>query len=152
MKGRKPLPDKIVNIKGRQHYHRQRGVKTADIPSGIPECPDNLDEEARKEWDRLIDILDPSQIITEADRATLAAVCYHWSVWVHATKQITEHNMVAKAPSGFPIQNPFFPIANKAFDNMLKCLIELGCTPSARSRVKVSAPKSAENKKDRFFS
>jgi phage terminase small subunit len=34
---------------------------------------------------------------------------------------------------------------------MLKALIELGMTPSSRSRVKVSEPQREKNKKERFF-
>lgn len=150
-KGRKPLPDKIVDLKGRQGYHRSNKIDTPEPPAVIPECPEHFDEEARKEWNRLTSILDPARMITEADRGVIAGACYHWSVWVHATKKISDENLVQKAPSGYPLVNPYLSIAHKAFDKMLKCLIELGCSPSSRSRVKVSAPKKKENKKERFF-
>jgi P27 family predicted phage terminase small subunit len=59
--------------------------------------------------------------------------------------------MVRVTKNGFTEQNPYFPIANKAKEQMLKALIELGMTPSSRSRVKVSEPPKETSKKERFF-
>jgi len=60
---------------------------------------------------------------------------------------------VVRKPS-LPIINPYFKIANDASDRMLKAAVELGITPSSRSRVKATPKeKQSEGEKDknRFF-
>ena len=48
--------------------------------------------------------------------------------------------------------NPYFPVINKANEQMVKALIEIGMSPSSRSRVKVSEPEKEVGKKERFLS
>jgi phage terminase small subunit len=42
---------------------------------GVLECPDHLDDVARKEWDRLTSILVAMKVLTEADYIALANLC-----------------------------------------------------------------------------
>ncbi|HWI67880.1 MAG TPA: P27 family phage terminase small subunit, partial [Nitrospiraceae bacterium] len=46
--------------------------------------------------------------------------------------------MVVRAPSGYPMPNPYIAISNKSLGNCVKLWIELGLTPSARSRVSIT--------------
>jgi len=53
---------------------------------------------------------------------------------------------MVKSPSGYPIQSPYVPIANRQAEIMLRVAAEFGYTPASRSRVAASAP----NKPDLF--
>jgi P27 family predicted phage terminase small subunit len=53
--------------------------------------------------------------------------------------------MIVKAPSGYPIVNPYLGISNKALDKCLKLWTELGLTPSSRVRVKTTEDASARD-------
>lgn len=91
---------------------------------------------ALAEWQRLMPMLRRCRQITEADRGALLALCLEWSRYLTATRQIATLGLVVKAPSGYPIQNPYLPIATKALASCNKLWPELGLTPSSRSRVR----------------
>ena len=55
-----------------------------------------------------------------------------------AEAELAKHGPVVKSPSGYPIQNPWLAIANKALEQMMKIGIELGLTPASRSRIKAA--------------
>mgnify|MGYP002683875676 CR=1 FL=1 len=46
--------------------------------------------------------------------------------------------LLIKAPSGYPIQNPYLAIANRAMENCYKYLQQFGLSPSARTRVQAT--------------
>jgi P27 family predicted phage terminase small subunit len=98
-------------------------------------CPGHLDKIAKKEWRRISGELIAVGLLTEVDRAALAAYCCAWSRWVAAEESIQTHGLVVKAPSGFPIKNPFVTISNAAMNMMRQFLIEFGLTPASRSRI-----------------
>ena len=95
--------------------------------------------------------LEPLGLLTNLDKAVFAMYCQAFATWAKAAKEL-QKGFVRQTKNGFWEQNPYFPIANKAQEQMMKCLIELGMTPSSRSRVKVSEKKPKEkDAKERFF-
>jgi P27 family predicted phage terminase small subunit len=94
--------------------------------------------------------IEPLGILTKLDKAVFAIYCQAYSTWVQATRKIQEMGMVRITKNGYTEQNPFFPIANKAKEQMMKALVELGMTPSSRSRIKVM-PKKEESPEDEFL-
>lgn len=82
MKGRKAIPNKILELRGgRSHTHR--GPKNEPkVPSKIPTCPVHLCKESKKEWRRVIKILDSIGILTELDRSILAEYCEAYGKWI----------------------------------------------------------------------
>ena len=152
MRGRKPLPSKIILLKGgTKHTHRPLRKNEPKPPATIPKCPEHLDKEAQAEWKRMAKELKPLGILTQLDKAIFAVYCQAFSTWAQATRKITEMGMVRVTKNGFTEQNPFLPIANKAKEQMMKALIEMGMTPSSRARVKVTSPPKEEDDKERFF-
>lgn len=111
---------------------------------GLPECPGHLDDEAKAEWVRMSQELASVGILTVIDKTVFAMYCQAWSQWVNACLIIRQQGLIFKAPSGYPIQTPWFSIKNKAEAQMIKCLMEIGMTPSSRSRVKAVAPKTED--------
>lgn len=91
---------------------------------------------ATKEWRRLAPMLLEIRLLTDADRASLIACCLQWSRYLEATKKVRLTGMFVEASSGYPIPNPYIGIANRALLLCTKLWIELGLTPSSRSRVK----------------
>lgn len=173
MRGRKPTPTKIKLVKGNPG-HRPPPPNEPKPDPVVPKCPSFLDREAKKEWRRMVKELGGLGMITRIDRAVLAKYCEAYSQWSQASRKIQELGMVfktegksktvrrrdgseetVKTGGGFPIINPYFRIADNAKAQMLKCCIEMGMTPSSRSRVKVEPrePENAKGEKDknRFF-
>ena len=51
-----------------------------------PKCPDYLDDEAKREWRRLVPILERMRVLTEADGLALAGLCMQYSTMVKAQR------------------------------------------------------------------
>jgi P27 family predicted phage terminase small subunit len=54
----------------------------------VPDCPLELGEVARREWYRLVCELATLRMITNLDRAALAAYCGAYALWAEATEAI----------------------------------------------------------------
>lgn len=104
----------------------------------IPECPPELGPSAEQEWDRLVGELAQLNLLTNLDRAVLAAYCGAYALWADATEQIQKYGAMIKSPSGYPVQSPYIAIANRQAEIMIRIASEFGFTPASRSRI--SAP------------
>jgi P27 family predicted phage terminase small subunit len=104
----------------------------------IPECPAELGPRARAEWDRLSQQLGSLRLLTDLDRAALAAYCAAYALWAEATEAIQKYGAMVKSPTGYPIQSPYVSIANRQAEIMMRIASEFGFTPASRSRI--SAP------------
>ena len=152
MRGRKPIPSTLRLLQGNRS-HRPIPPDEPKPPADIPRCPTWLDKEAKKEWRRMVTELEPLGMLTLIDRSVLARYCDNFSKWMAAEKSLQKMPMVKFNATGNAEINPYFKVANTAKDMMMKDMIEMGMTPSSRSRVKATPPaKEAENKKERFFS
>src|SRR5262249_42754142 len=78
MRGRKPKPTRLKEMLGNPG---KRALSTGEpVPeAAIPSCPRFLDKEARKEWRRAAPELYALGVLTNLDRAALAAYCESWS-------------------------------------------------------------------------
>jgi P27 family predicted phage terminase small subunit len=147
--GRKPTPTKLKLLRGNPGK-RKLGKGEPEPKVEAPACPPHLDEEARAEWGRIEKELLLLGLLTNLDRAALAAYCQAWSRWVDAETKLQQFGTVIKAPSGYPIQSPYVTIANQAAKQMREFLVEFGLTPSSRTRVHAILPRP-ENELDKFL-
>ncbi|MEM6560029.1 MAG: phage terminase small subunit P27 family [Planctomycetota bacterium] len=144
MRGRKPKPTAIKELTG--NPGKRALNKSEPKPAAkLPACPKHLGDEARKEWRRVTKQLADLNLLTDLDRAVLAAYCQAWGRWVEAETELRKHGPVVKSPSGYPIQNPYLSIANKAMEQMRKLLPELGLSPSSRSRIQTPTDAEADD-------
>ena len=113
----------------------------------IPACPAHLGAEARAEWKRLTPHLKQLGLITQIDRAALAAYCAAWGDFVWAEKRIKELNRADEnrergriwaTPSGYKQISVPLQIRNRSLELLAKFLSDFGMSPAARSRVSVS--------------
>jgi P27 family predicted phage terminase small subunit len=85
-------------------------------------------------------MLRAARVVTDADRGALIAMCQQWSRYTAANAQVAALGLVVKAPSGYPITNPYLGVSNKCLANLRALWAELGLTPSSRSRVVAGDP------------
>ena len=109
-------------------------------PEGIPTCPPELDERARREWGRISRLLVTMGLLTRVDRAGLAAYCQIYSRWIQAEDKIREHGMVVVVGSDKKHlqRSPYLSIADKCLEQMKGYMSEFGLTPSSRTRIEVA--------------
>src|SRR4051812_49338495 len=100
-----------------------------------PECPPELGPVAQREWYRLVDDLMKLRILTNLDRAALAAYCGAYALWAEATEAIQKYGTMIKSPTGYPVQSPYVSIANRQAEIMMRIASEFGFTPASRSRI-----------------
>ena len=148
-RGTKPKPTRLKLIDGnpgKRPIDRNEPV-LPDPGVAFDAAPSVLgsDAVARGEWERLAPMLRRSRAVTEGDRSALIAVCQQWSRYLDATAQVEKKGAVMRAPSGYPIVNPYLGIANKALGLCLKLWPELGLTPSARTRIGVFKSETSDD-------
>ncbi|SDE83396.1 phage terminase small subunit P27 family [Terriglobus roseus] len=136
MVGRKPKPAAMHELEGTRNRHKNKGREPQF--SGVPTCPDHLDDIAKEEWERVAPELLAAGLLTEADGSALAAYCAAYSRWINAELQLQQNGMVFHSPkSGYPVQSPYIGIANTSLTLMRQFLTEFGMTPASRSRITV---------------
>ena len=98
------------------------------------ECPPELGNAARQEWNRLVPHLTKAGVLTEYDLGPLAIYCAAFGHWLEATEALQKYGTMIKSPNGYPIQSPYVAIANKQAEIMIKIASEFGFTPASRGR------------------
>src|ERR1041384_3815096 len=134
MGGRRPTPTRLKVLTG----NPGKRPLNADEPKpeiDIPDCPAELGPIARGEWDRMAPQLASLRILTQLDRAALAAYCGAYAMWAEATEAIQKYGTMVKSPSGYPVQSPYVSVANRQAEIMMRIASEFGLTPASRSRI-----------------
>jgi len=106
----------------------------------VPDCPPELSPSARREWDRLSAELGALRMLTNLDRAALAAYCTAYALWAEANEAIQRYGVMIKSPQGFPIQSSYLSVANRQAEIMMRIASEFGFTPASRSRIATPSP------------
>jgi P27 family predicted phage terminase small subunit len=145
IRGRRPKPTRMKLLTG----NPGKRAMNEDEPKPeamTPDCPAALGPVAREEWNRLASELSKLKLLTNLDRAALAAYCGAYALWAESTEAIQKYGTMVKSPSGYPIQSPYVSIANRQAEIMMRIASEFGFTPASRSRI--STP--SKNEKDLF--
>ena len=127
MAGRKPKPTAIKKLEGNPGK-RKLNTKEPIPAKGMPNCPEWLMPEAKKEWERLADLMNQLGVLTEVDMAAFAAYC----------------QSTFETDKGYQQQTPWVGIANTNQKLMLQAASEFGLTPSSRSRIVAGNAKGKE--------
>lgn len=133
-RGRRPIPTRLKYLTGNPGKRPMNKFEPRPEPA-IPECPQELGSSAKQEWDRLVGELAQLNLLTNLDRAALAAYCGAYALWADATEQIQKYGAMIKSPSGYPVQSPYIAIANRQAEIMIRIASEFGFTPASRSRI-----------------
>lgn len=150
-RGRKPTPTQLKVIRG----NPGRRPLNADEPQPrvlLPDPPPSVKGEALAEWKRRAPQLERQGLMTELDVPAFIAYCQAWGRYVDAEEKAANREVV-KTKTGYPIQNPYRAVANRALADCKAFWSDFGMTPSARSRVQVSKAAGAKpaSRVDRFM-
>jgi len=156
--GRKALPANVHLLRGNPSKLSAAALLDEQVrpPVEIPNCPGHLGAEAKAEWRRISKHLETLGLISQIDRAALAAYCTAWGDYVWAERRMVELNgpefdkdgnqvravdatgdrgRIWDTPSGYKQISVPMQIRNRALEMMCKFLAEFGMSPAARSRV-----------------
>jgi P27 family predicted phage terminase small subunit len=115
-----------------------------------------LPDSAKPAWRWLVRSLTPMKVLTKADGQIMLLAACRLADYVTLQKFITEHGMTytytTAAGLSSPRQRPEVTAMNAAWRGALEALVQLGLTPSARSRVSTVAPvANADDELEQFL-
>ena len=134
---RRPKPTGIRLVEGNKGRKKINGNEPR-YKHELPEPPPILDETGLLEWRRAGDILVGFKVLTEADMAVFAGYCFSYQEWIRLCKIIREKELAAivqRTPNGMMVESAISTAASKYYKQMLKAAVELGLTPSSRTRI-----------------
>lgn len=130
-RGRKAKPAVLKILDGNPG---QRPIGKEPKPSsGAPECPDYLDAEARREWERIVPELDRMGLLSRIDGSALEAHCANYSRAVRAEKEIADVGITVTTENGLK-KNPACTVADSCWRLVRSFLSELGLSPASRAK------------------
>lgn len=156
--GTKPKPTRLKLIEGNRGK-RPLNSKEPRTVTARPSAPPHLTADALEEWNRVATWLHRIGLLSEVDRAALAAYAQAYGRWVQAERAIAKMaekdqltgGLMIKTSNGNAIQNPLVGTANKAAADMMRYAAEFGMTPSARTRIAAEAQEESDDPAERFF-
>ncbi len=130
----RPTPTAIKVLNGNPGKRRLNAMEPQ--PRRVtPKAPRHLNDAARKEWRRLVRILQPMGVLTEAEADLLAVYAQTYAQWVQASRQLQEQSLIIFSGNGTAMRNPLLKVVDDAIKVMGRCMSELGMTPAARVRL-----------------
>jgi P27 family predicted phage terminase small subunit len=132
--------------------HALRGTKASPVTEpevsqvlkARPKMPSHLSPEARREWRRILPLLEERNVLSRADSTALGIYCETFARWVAAKKQIsvegiTKTTQVLDRNGAIATSTKIHPalkIAENCERSLRACLREFGLTPQSREKVK----------------
>lgn len=140
---RGPKPKPTAQKKARGVTRKDRLNENEPTPeAATPQCPKELGPLAKQEWARLIGELTELGMMTNLDRAGLAAYCIAYERMVTTEAAIQAYykahgTLLIETEKGGLIQHPGIGIVNRASEIMDRFSGSLGLNPSSRTRIQV---------------
>jgi P27 family predicted phage terminase small subunit len=143
MRGRKPIPTEIKELKGTLEKSRMlKNEMSVELSNTIPDAPEDLNEEAKQIWVKICEELKRNRILAVVDLDLVESYCHEMALYKHATRMIKQKGGVFKSPSGYPMINPWLTIKRQALKSATDLGVLFGLTPSARSRIPNNNPQT----------
>ena len=136
MKGRKPVPTAIKQLRGT--FREDRAVSNEaefDIPQRMPSPPEELNPDGEALWRSLGKRLLDRGLFTHGDYVALELLCVAYGRMKEANRMVAKTGTVHLSKNGNYFQNPYLGVANRAWDQVKSMLAEFGLTPAERTRV-----------------
>jgi len=126
--GRNAKPTALKRLTGNPG-HRALNENEPVPPAGKLTMPSTLSREGKREWRRLIPVLEQMGVATILDKQALAAYCSCFAQWKQADEIINTHGViVVEHHGGKPVLkiNPAVHVKSDALKLMKSFMIEFG--------------------------
>lgn len=129
-------PSALNDLKGNPGK-RQTNKKEPkfDLTDKGKKPPMFLGADGKKEWKRILPLLEKNGLITDADYMALASYCQSVDTFIKAEKTKRAEGITTTTKNGVVIQHPAVGMANTALSYILKFGKEFGLTPASRCGV-----------------
>ena len=151
MANTKKIPTQLKILKGTAQPCRLNKKEPEPALSNDIKMPSKMPPVARKKWKEVTKQLIDIRILSDSDLNIVELFCREYSVYIDAIEHITaQGSVLTDDETGKMAKNPYVTIRQKAFDQMKYALVELGMTPSARTKVQTIGNKESSNPFQRF--
>ena len=138
------MPSAVQKRLGTYRADRRAGEVTPAAES--PRVPTWVKGRARKCWKEIAPILEENQLLTRLDQVALALLVAPLADYILAREILeeaaqTETRFLSTTDKGNVIQHPAVGVMNKAWEKVLKVLVQFGMTPSARASLATATKK-----------
>lgn len=148
-RGRRATPQAILRLRGSTNADRRQ--EPIQFPADVPEPPDWLQGEGRREWGRIVGLIAPHGLMSPAYQVPLALYCQAYADYLAAQAEIARDGRTILNDKGVRIPHPAVAQAERAWRCTMKGAAEFGLTPAAITGLAPRKPKSAADGKARFF-
>jgi P27 family predicted phage terminase small subunit len=139
---RRPKPTILKLADGLPGHRLPNPLEPTPVP-GAPAMPDGLDVGAVAEWNDLMGLLDALGLLSR-DVGPIAAIYLRaWTLNRDARADIAKYGAYSEGPRGRR-RHPAFVTVRETETILIRCLVELGLTPSARTGVRRMRPVDSE--------
>lgn len=137
MRGRKPKPSFLRALDGGASHSRVENPDEPKPTGDIADPPMDLSATQQKIWRHAIANA-PAGMLKLIDASVFKVWVVAEDTLEQARAEVSRLGLLVKTKDGATIQNPYLPIQNKQAAIVMKAAAELGFSPTARPRVKVS--------------
>jgi P27 family predicted phage terminase small subunit len=153
--GRPPLPTKVKVLRGTLRKHRVNPAEPMPTP-GAPSRPPTLPMPARPAWRWLVRLLTTMQIISKVDGPALLLAACRLTDYQELSRDLAvngrTYSTTTATGSTMLRQRPEVALRDAAWRDAMAALVQLGLTPSSRSRVsKTANPETPEGELESFL-
>lgn len=138
MRGRKPKPPALKIIEGNRGKRPIPEVVEPRRTDKPPKCPSWLNDEARKEWRRIVPELHELGLLSVLDVAALAAYCQSYARYAEAEAFLTEHGATEQRVGKFDTMTVLRAevyLSKIQLSFIRQLCSEFGLSPSSRARM-----------------
>lgn len=122
-------PESVLLLEKGVLYDEQRD-RVANTPKAyrplVPRCPKMLSMEQRKEWKFFAKILKNYGLFNVANSKHLESLAIYSAANAQMLEGMQKTGIIVMSSKKIPVYSPYFHGFNKTFDQMHKCLSELG--------------------------
>jgi len=136
--GRPPVPTAKKLLQGTFRADRANGSEPQP-QTVLGRVPTGWSPKAKREW-KLLQKWFGGAVIKDCDRAVAEIYCKLRSEEVGLEKILAKDGVVMVTDSGYLAQHPVVSQLRNTREQIIKCAMQLGLTPSARTRISVPAP------------
>lgn len=122
MKGRRPLPANLT-------------ARAKPCYDEMPDCPEWLDERAKREWERVVTQLVKTHLVSPVDAMTLAAYCQAYSQWTECEQRLRNEGITYINAKGNMVIHPLAGHCVRLLAEMRRISEQFGFTPLSRQRI-----------------
>lgn len=135
MAGRKPIPDALKVIRSPTPRKDRMNPDKPEY-SDLLQVPQHFDKERKEAWFEIVPQLIEVGVAQTVDVQALEMLCEKWVEWRGAQDKLNSTGLVTKAPSGYPMMNPYYTITIQLGKEIRSLLSEFGMTPASRQKIR----------------